>query len=181
MNTDSESAPNRTTAYDEGGPTETAADKPSGPRYSLRNLHAAGGIGEIWLARDLDLDRDVAVKKLQSQRTPSEMTKARFLREARITGQLDHPGVVPVYEICHDEMTSLRLPSALRATLRTAAACPLKVCSFWPVAESHRAAVRSADPVRTRLPSPLTATLLTPKTCPLKIWSDTGRASCGGG
>ena len=93
-------------AYDDGGPAEFKIGR-TGPRYSLSNLHAAGGIGEIWLARDLDLDRDVAVKKLQTQRAPSEMTKVRFLREARITGQLDHPGVVPVYEICLDEVTGL--------------------------------------------------------------------------
>jgi PAS domain S-box-containing protein len=107
MNPASESAPDHTTAYDDGGPAETAVPKSSGPRYSLSNLHAAGGIGEIWLARDRDLDRDVALKKLRTQRAPSEMAKARFLREARITGQLDHPGVVPVYEICQDEVTGL--------------------------------------------------------------------------
>jgi len=103
---DSDPAPDRTMGYDDGGSAEITVGK-SGPRYSLSNLHAAGGIGEIWLARDLDLDRDVAVKKLQTQQAPSEMTKMRFLREARITGQLDHPGVVPVYEICHDEVTGL--------------------------------------------------------------------------
>jgi PAS domain S-box-containing protein len=80
------------------------APKPGG-RYQLNSLHAAGGIGEIWLARDADLERDVAVKRLQSQSSGSEVTKLRFLREARITGQLDHPGVVPIYEICLDEAT----------------------------------------------------------------------------
>lgn len=103
---ESEPAPDRTMAYDDGGRAELKAET-TGPRYSLNNLHAAGGIGEIWLARDLALDRDVAVKKLQTQRAPSELTKVRFLREARITGQLDHPGVVPVYEICQDEATGL--------------------------------------------------------------------------
>lgn len=94
-------------AYDDGGLAKLVVGQPSGPRYTLSNLHAAGGIGEIWLARDRELERDVAVKKLQSQRGPTEMTKLRFLREARITGQLDHPGVVPVYEICHDDVTGL--------------------------------------------------------------------------
>src|SRR5271165_6413996 len=81
MNPDSEPAPDRTLAYDDGGGQAEFKIKKNGPRYSLSNLHAAGGIGEIWLARDLDLDRDVAVKKLQTQRAPTEMTKARFLRE----------------------------------------------------------------------------------------------------
>ncbi len=83
---------------------EISLGKP-GQRYTLNTLHAAGGIGEIWLARDTDLQRDVAVKRLQSRRSPSEVAKMRFLREARITGQLDHPGVVPIYEICLDETT----------------------------------------------------------------------------
>lgn len=76
-------------------------------RYALNSLHAAGGIGEIWLAKDTSLQRDVAVKRLQTKRSPSKIAKMRFLREARITGKLDHPGVVPIYEICLDEETGL--------------------------------------------------------------------------
>jgi PAS domain S-box-containing protein len=86
-------------AADPGG---LAASGRAGDRYSLSRLHAAGGIGEIWLARDADLQRDVAVKRLQSAKSDSTVDKIRFLREARITGQLDHPGVVPIYEICLD-------------------------------------------------------------------------------
>jgi eukaryotic-like serine/threonine-protein kinase len=89
----------------EGGEAATAWAPKAGQRYQLNTLHAAGGIGEIWLARDADLERDVAVKRLQSQSSVSEVSKLRFLREARITGQLDHPGVVPIYEICLDEAT----------------------------------------------------------------------------
>lgn len=85
-------------------PSMTSPDD-TGPRYTLNSLHAAGGIGEIWLARDAHLQRDVAVKRLQSNKSASEVAKKRFLREARITGQLDHPGVVPIYEICLDALT----------------------------------------------------------------------------
>jgi PAS domain S-box-containing protein len=106
MNPESKSSTDLTMSYEGQDLGQYALDK-SGPRYSLSNLHAAGGIGEIWLARDVNIDRDVAVKKLQTQRAPSELAKIRFLREARITGQLDHPGVVPVYEICQDEETGL--------------------------------------------------------------------------
>ncbi len=106
MNPEDQHSPDKTLGYEAAadGALPAAANE---QRYSLSNLHAAGGIGEIWLARDLELDRDVAVKKLHSQRIPSEMTQVRFLREARITGQLDHPGVVPVYEICRDPVTGL--------------------------------------------------------------------------
>lgn len=86
------------------GPDAVASSvERTGPRYRLNKLHAAGGIGEIWLARDADLQRDVAVKRLQVQKSASVVAKTRFLREARITGQLEHPGVVPIYELCLDE------------------------------------------------------------------------------
>lgn len=106
MNSEQDSSPDRTLPHDRGRLAE-AKPGSAAARYTLHNLHAAGGIGEIWLARDLELERDVAMKKLQATRPPTELTVNRFLREARITGQLEHPGVVPVYEICHDEVTGL--------------------------------------------------------------------------
>jgi PAS domain S-box-containing protein len=68
-------------------------------RYAFQHLHASGGIGRVWLARDGQLDRDVAIKELLPERANDARTAARFLREARLTGQLEHPGVVPVYEL----------------------------------------------------------------------------------
>lgn len=98
------SAEGESIALESGHGAAMAVGK-AGGRYLLSTLHAAGGIGEIWLARDADLHRDVAVKKLKSRKSGSEVAKRRFLREARITGQLNHPGVVPIYEICLDEAT----------------------------------------------------------------------------
>ena len=72
-------------------------------RYQLERLHAAGGIGEIWLASDAHLNRKVAIKRLQPGNAVSDLDRSRFVREAQITGQLDHPGVVPVYELCLDD------------------------------------------------------------------------------
>lgn len=70
----------------------------AGERYSLTRLHASGGIGRVWLAHDRSLGRDVALKELRPERTaPTHRT--RFLQEARITGQLEHPGIAPVYEL----------------------------------------------------------------------------------
>jgi PAS domain S-box-containing protein len=68
-------------------------------RYDLTNIHASGGIGQVWLARDHQLDRDVAIKELLPANMGHAKTVARFLREARLTGQLEHPGIVPVYEL----------------------------------------------------------------------------------
>jgi serine/threonine-protein kinase len=68
-------------------------------RYTLSRLHATGGIGRVWLARDASLARDVALKELRPERAANPAVSARFLREARITGQLEHPGIVPIYEV----------------------------------------------------------------------------------
>jgi serine/threonine-protein kinase len=68
-------------------------------RYSRSRLHATGGIGQIWLARDEAIGRDVALKELRPETAGQPGLDARFLEEARVTGRLEHPGVVPVYEL----------------------------------------------------------------------------------
>jgi PAS domain S-box-containing protein len=70
-----------------------------GERYTLTRLHATGGIGRVWLASDRELGREVALKELRPERADDARLWARFLQEARVTGQLEHPGVVPVYEL----------------------------------------------------------------------------------
>jgi tetratricopeptide (TPR) repeat protein len=78
----------------------TTAHQPQGRgRYTLTRLHAQGGIGQVWLARDPDLGRDVALKELRPERHDHVAAQARFLEEACITGQLEHPGIVPVHEL----------------------------------------------------------------------------------
>jgi serine/threonine-protein kinase len=83
------------------GGLRTTADHPtaSRERYTLSRLHAKGGIGRVWLARDESLGRDVALKELLPERAVRPSLRARFLMEARITGQLEHPGIVPIYEL----------------------------------------------------------------------------------
>lgn len=71
-------------------------------RYSLSRLHAKGGIGQVWLARDESLGREVALKELRPERAADPTLWARFLKEAQITGQLEHPGIVPIYELGKD-------------------------------------------------------------------------------
>jgi serine/threonine-protein kinase len=68
-------------------------------RYTLTRLHAKGGIGQVWLARDDDLGREVALKELKPERADQPAVWARFVEEAKITGQLEHPGIVPVHEL----------------------------------------------------------------------------------
>jgi tetratricopeptide (TPR) repeat protein len=81
----------------------TTAHVPEGRgRYTLLHIHAQGGIGQVWLAHDSDLNRDVALKELRPERDGHPAVRARFLEEARVTGQLEHPGIVPVYELVRD-------------------------------------------------------------------------------
>jgi tetratricopeptide (TPR) repeat protein len=69
-------------------------------RYVIRKYHAQGGIGEIWLAEDSEIGRQVALKRLRKRR---EEVQERFLVEAQVTGQLEHPGIVPVHDLGVDE------------------------------------------------------------------------------
>ena len=67
-------------------------------RYSGVKEIGRGGWGVVLEARDGQLERNVAVKKLGPAAVADSEVAKRFLHEARITGQLEHPGVVPVYE-----------------------------------------------------------------------------------
>jgi serine/threonine-protein kinase len=66
-------------------------------RYEVVRQYARGGLGEVFLARDTEVRRTVALKKIQPQFLDDVPSRGRFLREAEITGGLEHPGVVPVY------------------------------------------------------------------------------------
>ncbi len=68
-------------------------------RYSLTRVHGEGGLGRVFVAHDRDLNRDVALKELRPERAQSPETWQRFFREAQLTGQLEHPNIVPVYEV----------------------------------------------------------------------------------
>ena len=70
-----------------------------GERFQLIREHARGGIGQVWLARDSELQREVALKEIQPKYAEREDQRARFLLEAEITGNLEHPGIVPVYSL----------------------------------------------------------------------------------
>jgi eukaryotic-like serine/threonine-protein kinase len=74
-----------------------------GARYRIVRLHAKGGLGEVFVARDVELHRDVAVKQIQDRHCDRPESRSRFLLEAEITGGLEHPGIVPVYGLGHAE------------------------------------------------------------------------------
>ena len=76
------------------------ADVPDldGTKYRLEGEIARGGMGTVYLARDKELDREVAIKVLNPGRLHPAMA-ARMLREARILAGLEHPGIVPVHDV----------------------------------------------------------------------------------
>lgn len=67
-------------------------------RYRLEKPLSQGGFGEVWRARQLTLDRPVAVKVLRTDRREEATIRERFRREARLLASISHPHVV----ICHD-------------------------------------------------------------------------------
>jgi serine/threonine protein kinase/DNA-directed RNA polymerase subunit RPC12/RpoP len=69
----------------------------NGQRYLLEGEIARGGMGAVLRAVDCDIRREVAVKYLLDQSNPRK--KARFVEEAQITGQLEHPSIVPIHEL----------------------------------------------------------------------------------
>lgn len=68
-------------------------------RYQLQGEIARGGMGAILKGRDIDLGRDLAIKVLLDQHRHKPEIVQRFIEEAQIGGQLQHPGIAPVYEL----------------------------------------------------------------------------------
>jgi serine/threonine-protein kinase len=68
-----------------------------GLRYRVLRPHAKGGLGEVFVAEDQELHREVALKEIRPHHSHDPQSRKRFLMEAEITGALEHPGIVPVY------------------------------------------------------------------------------------
>jgi len=66
-------------------------------RFQILRPHAKGGLGQVSVARDLELNREVALKEIQQRHLGDAASRERFILEAEITGGLQHPGIVPVY------------------------------------------------------------------------------------
>ena len=81
----------RTASYSMGVATS------DGQRFRLLRPHARGGLGEVFVALDAELHREVALKQILEKHADDPVSRQRFVAEAEITGALEHPGIVPVY------------------------------------------------------------------------------------
>jgi serine/threonine-protein kinase len=110
-----EDAPGRPVAAETPGPATPAPDplgvlfglpeddRPRRGRFVLQEdaPRGRGGMGRVWLAHDHGLGRSVALKEMRPELAGQQEARRRFLLEAQVTSQLQHPGVAPVYEM-HD-------------------------------------------------------------------------------
>jgi serine/threonine protein kinase len=81
--------------------TLSAMSTTDGARYDVKSVLGRGGMGEVRLCHDTRIGRDVAIKVAHASRdtTRDDGVQARFLRESRVQGQLEHPAIVPVYDL----------------------------------------------------------------------------------
>jgi WD40 repeat protein/serine/threonine protein kinase len=77
--------------------TESADETAQEPRFPILRSHARGGLGEVFLALDRQLNRQVALKAIQASKAHDPESQSRFVHEAEVTGRLEHPGIVPIY------------------------------------------------------------------------------------
>jgi tRNA A-37 threonylcarbamoyl transferase component Bud32 len=90
-------APHLHTPSDARPPKDGTGWPETSTRFKPVKLHAQGGLGQVFLAEDCELHRLVALKEIQPDAADDPASRARFVAEAEITGNLEHPGVVPVY------------------------------------------------------------------------------------
>ena len=123
--------------------------------YRIIDRLGAGGMGEVYRARDSQLDRDVAVKVLPSSTFDDPTARARLVREARAAAALNHPNIVQVYDFGTEEDLAYIVMehiqgSTLNAILKVEGPMePLRVLGLalqlcGSLAEAHSLAAQSA-------------------------------------
>ncbi|MFY9556405.1 MAG: serine/threonine-protein kinase, partial [Blastocatellia bacterium] len=126
--------------------------------YRIEKLLGAGGMGEVYLAGDMKLDRSVAIKFLPAYLEADELAKRRLVREARAAAKLEHPNICATYEVAEEASRSFivmqyvegetlacriqRRPLELRESLEVA----LQVADALAEAHSHGIVHRDIKP-----------------------------------
>ena len=81
-----------------GGPDPWIERSLEGGRYTVKSRLGGGGMGQVYLARQHTMDRDVAVKIMAGHLRHHPDARSRFVREAKLTGSINHPNVITVYD-----------------------------------------------------------------------------------
>jgi serine/threonine protein kinase/beta-lactam-binding protein with PASTA domain len=81
-----------------------------GGRYELDGVVGRGGMAEVYRARDIRLDRIVAIKTLRADLARDQIFQARFRREAQSAASLNHPSIVAVYDTGDDKASGMPIP-----------------------------------------------------------------------
>ena len=99
--------------------SEGVVSEPASSRYHNLGLIDEGGVGKIYIAKDRTLRRKVAIKEIKGRQARKTQARQRFLREAQITAQLDHPNIIPIYsfDIAEDNAVSYAMKLVRGATL----------------------------------------------------------------
>ncbi len=129
-------SPDRLDANDVESVLKEIRTRPEARLVTEKNI-AAGGMGTIHLATDRALVRHVAKKVLHSHLASNRNVVRMFLREARVNGVLDHPNIVPVYDIGEDPGGQLYFTMkmveglSLRDVIRSLPEGPLETSALW--------------------------------------------------
>ena len=92
-------------------------------RYVIRREIGRGGMAVVYLARQVDLERDVALKELAGPLAGDPALAERFLRESRVSGSLSHPNLVTMFDyFVHDAVPYIAMEYLERGSLRPS--CP---------------------------------------------------------
>jgi eukaryotic-like serine/threonine-protein kinase len=126
-------------------------------RYRIDRLLGAGGMGSVYLARDLSLNRPVAIKFISDEKAADPAARRRLLREARAAAALDHPNICSVYEVLDDDRPCIvmqyvegeTLASTLRGgrlDVRLALSITADIAAALSVAHAHNVIHRDLKP-----------------------------------
>jgi serine/threonine-protein kinase len=124
-------------------------------RYEIRSLLGEGGMGEVYLAQDKQLDRAAALKILPAHLASDEQRMRRFAQEAKAASALNHPNIITIYEVGHveavnfiatefiDGVTLRHLMTSARMTLHETFDIVIQVASA--LATAHAAGIVHRD------------------------------------
>ena len=121
---------------------EARLPEPKEPEYELLKVLGEGGMGIVFAANQCSIDREVAIKMLKAKTSKDKEQRAKFLTEAVVTGELDHPNIVPIYDV------GASADDALFYSMKKVQGTPwLKVIKDKSTTENIEILMRSADAV----------------------------------